>query len=180
MVTQSTTWTYILSLGKYGLRVRDAEMLGHASCQRGSALVEFALSVTIMATLLFGTMAMSMALYSYHFIAEAAREGSRYAMVRGSSCTTYSGFTSSCPATPAQIQTYVRSLSFPGINPNQMTVTTIWPTTGSTCTPSAAPNCNNPGNLVQVTVSYQLPVSIPFVPARTLTMSSRSQMVIAD
>jgi Flp pilus assembly protein TadG len=155
-------------------------MPGRASCQRGSALVEFALSVTIMATLLFGTMAISMALYSYHFIAEAAREGSRYAMVRGTGCTSYSGFTSACPATSAQIQTYVRSLSFPGINPNNMSVTAAYAAypAGGTCTPSSA--CNNPGNQVTVTVSYQLPVSIPFVPARTLTMTSRSQMVIAD
>ena len=35
MVMQSTTRTYLLLLGKYGLRVRDAEMLGRASCQRG-------------------------------------------------------------------------------------------------------------------------------------------------
>ena len=173
MLTQSTTWTY-------GLHLRNAEITGCVNCERGSALVEFALSVTIMATLLFGTMAMSLALYSYHFIAEAAREGSRYAMVRGSSCTAYSGFTSACPATPAQIQTYVRSLNFPGINPNQMTVTAAFSAypTGGTCTPSAL--CNNPGNQVTVIVSYQLPVSIPFVPARTLTMTSRSQMVIAD
>ena len=168
------------SLGASRLHMPDSEGLRRARGERGSALVEFALSATILLTLVFGVMIMSLALYSFHFIAEAAREGTRYAIVRGSSCSSYGKFTSTCPVTTsAQVQTYVRSLGLPGINPNNMTVTTTWPTTGSTCSPSLLP-CNNPGNLVHVTVSYQLPLSIPFLSARTLTMTSSSQMVISD
>jgi Flp pilus assembly protein TadG len=148
--------------------------------ERGSAVVEFALSAIVLLTLVFGVIAMCLATYTYHTIADAAREGTRYAMVRGSSCSTYGKLGSPCPVTTsAQVQTYVRSLSFPGINPTSMTVNATWPTTGATCTPSTTP-CNNPGNLVRVTVSYSLPLAIPFVPARTLTMTSSSQMVIAD
>ena len=126
----------------------ESEMVRCVRTERGSSSVEFALSLTLLLTLVFGVLIMCLALYTYHFVAEAAREGARYAMVRGSSCTTYSGFSSACPVTSAQVQTYVRDLGFPGISSSKMTVTTTWPTTGSACTPSTSP-CNNPGNLVK-------------------------------
>jgi Flp pilus assembly protein TadG len=121
-------------------------------------------------------MEISLALYTYHFVAQAARQATRYAMVRGSSCTT---FASACPAQPSDIQNYVRGLGFPGIDSDNITVTTTWPTTGAACTPSSMP-CNNPGNAVQVTVKYNFPLSIPFVPASTLSLSSSSQMAISQ
>jgi Flp pilus assembly protein TadG len=169
-----------INLRKCRLRAQGAEMLGSAGNEQGSALVEFALSIIILLTLVFGVIAMCLAIYAYHFISDAAREGTRYAIVRGSSCATYGNFSAPCPVTTsAQVQTYVRSLAYPGINPNYMTITATWPTTGASCTPSVSP-CNNPGNVVKVTVSYALPLPIPFVSARTLTMTSSSQMVIAD
>jgi hypothetical protein len=81
--------------------------------------------------------------------------------------------------TSAQVQTYLHGLAFPGINTANFLVAVSWPTTGAACTPSLNP-CNNPGNLVKVTVNYTFPVSIPFVPAQILTMSSTAQTVIAD
>jgi hypothetical protein len=39
---------------------------------------------------------------------------------------------------------------------------------------------NNPGNPVQVTVTYTFPLGIPFMPSRALTMSSTSQMIISQ
>jgi Flp pilus assembly protein TadG len=155
--------------------------------EAGSSLVEFAFSATILMGLVFGMMAMCMGLYIYHFISEAAREGTRYAIVRGSSCAAYSNFTSGCPATAAQIQTYVQGLDYPGIVPSRMTVSTTWPTTGSACTPSTTP-CNNPGNLVRVTVTYSYTLSLPSYShllsltfaTKTLSLTSTSQMVIAD
>jgi Flp pilus assembly protein TadG len=177
---QSADWIRVMPLRERGLRAQASEMSGRVRSERGASLVEFALSVSVMLTFIFGVMVMCTALYSYHFIADAAREGARYAMVRGSECTTYSGFTSNCPiSTAGPIQTYVRGLALPGIDANNLNVTAAYSAYPSgTCTPSAA--CNNPGNQVQVTVSYQLPVKIPFVPAQALTMTSRSQMVIAD
>ncbi len=159
-----------------GLRVYDSGSLRH---EHGSALVEFALSIMILLSLIFGVMAMSLALYSYHFISDVAREGTRYAMVRGSSCSTYGGGLANCPATSAEIQTYVRGISFPGIESSNMTVTTTWSTNGTTW--SSTPTSNNaPGDLVKVVVSYQFPLAIPRLALRTLTMTSTSQMVIAD
>ncbi len=145
--------------------------------EQGSAMVEMALSLVILLTMLFGIMEMSLVLYAYHYISEAAREGTRYAIVRGESCM---GFATACPASSADIQNYVQSLEYPGINPQQMTVTTAWSAypAGGTCVPSAG--CNNPGNQVQVTVNYAYPLAIPFLPATTINMSSTSQMVISQ
>ena len=154
--------------------------------EEGSAIMETAMSSIILLTFMFGVMEAGFALYSYHFISEAAREGTRYAIVRGasagsppgSSCASYSS--SSCKASGADIQNYVKNIGFPGINPNNMTVIVAnagFPT-GVTCTPSAS--CNNPGNLVTVTVQYSFPLNVPFIPARTYTMSSTSAMIIQN
>jgi Flp pilus assembly protein TadG len=144
--------------------------------ESGASTVETALACTILVTLVVGIVQISQGLYAYHYIAEAARMGTRYAIVRGSSC---SGFGSACPAGATDIQNYVKGLGFPGINTSDMTVTATWPTTGSTCTPSSSP-CNNPGNLVKVRVQYQLPLSIPYVTNVNLNMTSTSQMVISQ
>lgn len=148
-----------------------------ASSEHGSSVVEMALALVILLTMVFGMMEISLALYTYHFVSEAAREGTRYAIVRGSSCA---GFATACPATPADIQNYIQTLGFPGINPAAMTVNTAWSSypAGGACLP--LPNCTNPGNMVQVTVNYQYPLSIPFIPASTINMSSSSEMVISQ
>ena len=147
--------------------------------ESGSSILEFALTSVILFTLVFGVIAICLALYSYNVTAEAAREATRYAIVRGSACSN-STFPD-CNVTSDQIQTYVRGLGFPGINPSSTTLTAVatWPTTGAACFPSVTP-CNNPGNLVQVTVQYTFPLVIPFVPSRTLTMSSTSAMYISQ
>jgi Flp pilus assembly protein TadG len=147
--------------------------------EAGATMVEFALASVILFTLVFGVIAICLALYSYNVTAEAAREATRYAIVRGSACSA-STF-SDCNVTSNQLQAHIRSIAFPGINPSSSTLTlaATWPTTGVTCFPSVSP-CNNPGNLVKVTVTYKFPLVIPFVPSRLLTMSSTSAMYISQ
>lgn len=151
----------------------------HLFCREdGATMVEFALTVMVTLTILFGVMATCMGLYTFNVVSEAAREGSRYAIVRGSSSC--GDATPDCNATAASIQTYVQSLGFPGIDPANMQVFTVWSPTfaGQTCTPSAT--CNNPGNQVQVTVKYTFPFTVPFIPSQTLTLWNTSQMVISQ
>jgi Flp pilus assembly protein TadG len=133
--------------------------------ERGSGLVETALCFPILAALLFGLMMASMLLFSYHLISEAAREGTRYAIVRGSACKSW---TTACPASDTDIQTYIRGLGYPSINPSAITVNTTWP------------NGNSRGNTVQVQVNYPFTLSIPFVQSRTINMTSTSVMVISQ
>jgi Flp pilus assembly protein TadG len=149
-----------------------------ASDECGSAIMETAMSTVLFLTFLFGIFETGFALYTYYFISEAAREGARYAIVRGSSCT---GFASACPAAGSDVQNYVQNLGFPGINPSKMTVSPSWSayTSGSTCPGSPNP-CNSPGNLVTVTVQYNFPLTLPFAPKLTYAMSSTSAMIIAQ
>jgi Flp pilus assembly protein TadG len=146
--------------------------------EEGSAIMETAMSSIILLTFIFGGMEAGFAVYSYHFISEAAREGTRYAIVRGSSCVNPTDFATACPALDSDIQSYVKNLGYPGIDPSNMTVSVAhagYPT-GVTCTPSAT--CNNPGNLVTVTVTYNFALNVPFIPAQTYAMSSSAAMVI--
>ena len=141
--------------------------------EHGSTLVELALSSAILFSMLFGIMQIGLALYSFHFISNAAREGTRWAMVRGNTCT-------GCVAAVSDVQSHVKNLGFPGINPANMTVTVSYGAypAGVTCSPSAA--CNNPGNKVKVVVQYNFTFAVPFVPQQTFSMSSTSTMIIAQ
>ena len=143
----------------------------------GLAAVEVAMTASVLFTTLIGLMKMCMSIYTFHFVAEAAREGTRYAIVRGAKCTT---FASACPASADQIGTYVKTLGYPGISSSAMTVTTTWATypAGKVCTPSTT--CNNPADAVSVYVQYAFPLSIPFMSNRTYTMKSTSTMIISQ
>src|ERR1022692_4089309 len=108
----------MLRVSAYKVRLRSPRTF--RSCapyyrrsERGQSIVETVLCMIILLTMLFGIIQAGLALYSYHFIAEAAREGTRYAIVRGSACTS---FASACPASATDIQNYVTGLGFPGID----------------------------------------------------------------
>lgn len=56
--------------------------------EEGATLVETAVSISIVLLLMFGVFDFALLFYSYHYVSDAAREGTRWAMVRGSkSCT---------------------------------------------------------------------------------------------
>jgi Flp pilus assembly protein TadG len=149
---------------------------------KGQTLVETALSLVVLLAVLFGLMFLALTLYSYHYISEAAREGTRYAIVRGSACT---GWTSACPAGAADIQNYVANLGYlAGITTSDVAVEWCNPPTGGatvTCSSStSAPGYNAPGNLVQVKVTYSATLLLPMISSTPLTMSSTSQMMISQ
>jgi Flp pilus assembly protein TadG len=140
----------------------------------GTSTIEFALGASLLFTLVVGIITMCFALYTYNIVAEAAREATRFAIVRGSSCH----FGSPCtPAATGDIQTYVSNLGFPGSS--NLTATPAWSAypAGGTC---KSPGCNGPGDQVAVTVTYQFPLVIPFLPPRTLNMSNTAAMVISQ
>ena len=149
----------------------------HVREEEGSAAMEFAAAAAVFFMTMIGLMKICLAVYTYHYVAEVAREGTRWAIVRGTSCR---GFSSRCPANADGSDTtaYVKSLSYPGISPSLLTVTSAYSQypVGRACTPSTS--CNNPGDLITVQVQYAFPLDIPFMPKRTLNMTSSSSMVI--
>lgn len=156
--------------------------------EEGASLVEMAIASSLLFAMMFGVIQMSLALYAYHFVSDAAREASRWAMVRGGSCISnvsqaYCSPTSSGSfgADNNDIQAYVQSLGYPFAS--NLTTSTKWlsgtPSAQVTCgtTPSG---CNTAGNQVQVTVTYSFPIAIPFWTATTINLQSASTMVIAQ
>ena len=154
--------------------------------EEGSAIVEMAVCIPALLLVIVGMMKMCLAVYSYHYTSEAAREGARYAIVRGYGASTAHtacvNYESSCVASTDNIGSYVKALGYPALIPANMTVTTAWAgfPTGVVCTPNPAPNCNNVGNLVTVTVQYSFPLSIPFLPTRTLNMTSAASGILSQ
>ncbi|MGA9463317.1 MAG: TadE/TadG family type IV pilus assembly protein [Terracidiphilus sp.] len=156
--------------------------------EQGSSLVEIAISISLLLCLLFGVIEVSLGLYTYHYVSDAAREGSRYALVRGALCT---GF-ADCGIDGTGVQNYVRGLGYPYIDAANMTVTTTWysaswsnvgtpaqTTTWAACGTVPA-GCNLPGNQVEVKVKYTFPLNIPWWKSTVVSMGSTSRMVISQ
>jgi Flp pilus assembly protein TadG len=166
---------------------------GLACEERGSALVEFAVTVTLLIFLLFAVLQGAFTMYIYHYTVWAAQQGARFAMVRGYTWSSQ-GDTVNCQTSPppnftmaydctaqsSDIQNYVQSLG--AINSSKLTINEsnsyVWPGltpdgTSTGCTSQA----NSKGCLVKVTTSYTFNF-IPLLPASALTMSATSEKVI--
>jgi Flp pilus assembly protein TadG len=154
--------------------------------ETGSVMVEFALTVILLFLMLFGIIDFSRALYTYHFVSNAARTATRWAMVNGADCnldSTCNGTApmNSGPASTTDVQNYVKGLTPPGIDPNQITTTACGVVGGGTCAASP-PSCtisNGAGCTVKVTVSYNFGFLVPLVYKNGITLHSTSQMIIA-
>jgi Flp pilus assembly protein TadG len=162
----------------------------------GASLFEYAIIFMFFLALLLGIFNFGYTLYAYHFVSNAAREATRYALVRGSTCNGDANPNSnpvdpgSCPAsnsasgvagptTATDIQQFVTNITPAGLDPTKVTVNpnnlNFWPSTQGTC----ATTSNAPGCTVQVQVSYTFNFIFPFVNNSPLTLTSTSQMVIA-
>jgi len=126
----------------------------------GSALLEFGLVIGIFFMFVFGVMDFGRALYTYHFVSNAACEATRYAIVRGSSSTQ--------PVTSTDIENYVKSITPEGIDPANLVVSTIW-----------SPN-DSPGSTVRVQVSENFRFMTPVLAGYEMNLSDSSQMVISQ
>lgn len=178
------------------LTVRDSE--------RGSSMLEFALSTVILFTLILGSIVVCMAFYTYEVMNQYARDASRYAIVHGNGCsytTTTGGTTTThdcsigigdnfngtppgsatagtAPADTA-LATYLNNEIYPGINGNHLTVTTNYAKAPG-ATQCTITDCNGAGDQVTVTVTYPYLYAVPFVRSRSISMSGNSTMVISQ
>jgi Flp pilus assembly protein TadG len=154
--------------------------------ERGSTLFEFAITVMLFLVMLFGIVDFARALYTYHFLSNAARSATRWAAVNGSTC----GNDSSCngtggmnggPASQSDVQNYVRGITPPGIDASKIAVTACGVTGGGGKCGDSPASCtlNEPGCTVKVVVQYNFPFLVPLVRKNSIAMSSTSEMVIA-
>lgn len=172
-----------------GQKVVVTKLLRFARRERGSALVEFAITVMMLMSLTMGAIGFSLAMYSYHFVSTAAQQGVRFAIVRGyiwnKSCSTSAppGFTMpyGCTASSSDIQNYVQSLAPVAINQGSVTINTtssyLWPGQTPSGGTSTCTTANSQGCLVKVTVNYTFNF-FGIQKLSSLSMSATSEGVI--
>jgi Flp pilus assembly protein TadG len=124
--------------------------------ERGTSAVEFALVIPVFLLVIVGVGELTRAVWIYGTVAYAAREGTRYAMVRGAE--------NKDPATAADIESYVQAKAGYG---SLTEVTTTW-----------APD-NKPGSIVEVNVQYDFQSVASMLPIGPIALRSSSRMVIA-
>jgi Flp pilus assembly protein TadG len=129
-------------------------------------LVEFAIASMVFLTLLFGVVEFCLLIYAGNFVAFAAQHGSRYAMVRGSdwksSCSS-SSTNYDCLAADSDVKNYVLSLPHPGLSLTKDNIKPTWlnvTADGTTTCTQYAQGCQ-----VQVVVTYNFGLTIPFIPS---------------
>jgi len=137
--------------------------------QRGASLPETAIVIGVVLACLFGIVDMARAVYTYSEVAELAREGARWAIVRGSQCKVIDN----CNAGQSAIQTYLQGRSLGLTTAGSIQVTANWP--NASCSPK-----NGPGCPVAITVTYPFKFMTGILPMAAFNMSSTSQMVISD
>lgn len=134
------------------MRLRSSHLL---RSERGTTTIEFTILALLLLWMVFLIFEFGRGIWIYNNIAHGAREGTRFAIVRGED--------SGRPTNATAVQNYVRART----GMNSLQVTTTW-----------HPNLAF-GSEVQVQVSYNfVPVVFPArIPALTLTSTSR--MVIS-
>jgi Flp pilus assembly protein TadG len=133
--------------------------------ESGQAVIEIAIALPLIAAFIFSMIEISLAFYSYCMISETAREGTRYAVVRGATCVTLTN--ASCTASTTSVNSFVSQLNWPNLGNGTLTPVTSYPDGNE-----------NPGSRVQVTVKYVFPYNIPFAPKGSMNLASTSVMYI--
>lgn len=112
---------------------------------RGTVQIEFVLAFIVLMFVIFWTWELVMAVYTYTVIADAAKEGVRYAIVHGTGNSNCSGPSTGCGDTTGvnviNVVTDYAKYSLHDIS--AMTVTVTYPDSSS-----------DPPNRVRVTVAY--------------------------
>src|SRR5215467_6188265 len=121
--------------------------------EAGQAQIEFALSVLTFLFLIFCCWELLMAMYTLSVLGDAAKEGVRAAIVKGSSGNVLCGDSKSanpCSGDPFSVKTTVTGFA-------QLSLHDV---SAMTVNVNYLDNNNNPGSRVQVTVSYQY---VPYI-----------------
>jgi Flp pilus assembly protein TadG len=118
--------------------------------QRGGTVLEMAIAGPLFFILMFGITEFGRAIWLYGTMSHAAREATRFAIVRGAE--------SGRAVSTSDVQSFVHNRA-PGLQ--GMTVTTTW-----------TPN-NQPGSVVQVRVQTTFVPAVGIIPSFPLSTTSR-------
>lgn len=118
----------------------------------GTAAIEFAIIAPVLVTVIYGSVELGRLLYADHAVGHAARESTRFAMVRSAE--------SDDPATPDQIEDVARRAAI--LDPDRLSVETVYD-------PDATP-----GSTVTVRVSYGFVPMIPYLTPREISLEGQS------
>lgn len=136
--------------------------------QQGITTVEIAVSLLLILTLILVSIDGARLIFAYSSVSNAAREGVRFATVRGTEAGQDSNRPSGdAPATSAQIENLLETTYAPHI---PIRVTTEWPPA-----PGGGQN-KSAGAVLEVTVESDFVPVVPFL--NPITVSSTSRMVI--
>jgi hypothetical protein len=138
-------------------------------CERGQSLVEFALVGVVFFIVVFGAIDAGRAVWNYNTLAQATREGARYAIVHGAYSSDPSGPGSphfNEPNSDTMITAEVAKYAG-GLDPSDLTVEADWIDGG-----------NDVGYRVEVTSRYAYQPIFGFLGFLSFTMTSSSTMRI--
>ncbi len=128
--------------------------------EQGTAMAEFALVAAVFSFLLLGIVEFGLAAWQKNSVAADAREGARYAIVRGATSPRAAGLTEQ--QLRDSVTAYVKTKT--SLDTAGLRVYTSW-----------SPN-KNPTSVVTVSVAHDVPRRGPFIPAHK--DSATSKMVI--
>ncbi len=115
--------------------------------ERGQSLVELAISLIIILTLLAGAVDFGVALYSFVSLRDAAQEGALYASID--------------PTNSTEIEARIRTASSSPVDLSNTSTVLI----DINILPSGATACEGNGAMVQVVVSYDYQLTMPLLPS---------------
>jgi hypothetical protein len=153
--------------------------------QRGSSLVEQSFVIVFLLTMMLGIIDCGRALYTYHFVSNVAREASRWASVRSSSCIQGPWLPgchySTSPSGGSLQSTFTANFSTMGLDPNKITFATTYLAPPGNGAALCAAATNLPGCMVHVDVTYNYTfLFAPFIAAPPIRMVSSSEMLITQ
>lgn len=142
--------------------------------RRGAVAVEYALVLSLLFPLLFGTMVAGMGVFRQQEITHLAREAARWASVHGSQYATETG---NAAATAADVYNTVIKPNLNALDASKLNYSVTWDADNSPYHTTVDSNNNSVkvGNTVTVTITYTWVPELYYTPV-TLTSTSVAPM----
>jgi len=153
----------------FSRRFLRSSKIGKFRSEEGSLVVETTLSLLLIIPMVFWLFEMCMLTYTYSVLADAARQGVRYAIVHGTDSDNCSGPSSGCADTAAaNVKSVVRSAAAYSFHDlTQMTVQVTYPD-----------HASNPPSRVNVTINYTY---VPYIKlpgiANSVQLSAQGRII---